>query len=129
MVLERFLPSLYFSLGIFLPLITVNCVILGRAEAFASRNPVLLSIADALGMGLGFSLAMVLIGGIREVLGSGSFFGIPVFGPGFEPWVVMVLPPGGFLVLGVLLLGLAKLAELRGRAEEQRSRAAEEESR
>ena len=114
--LQALLPAAHHEMAAFISLIVVNCLILGRAEAFASRNPVLLSIADALGMGAGFSLALVLIGAVREVLGSGTFFGLPVFGAGFEPWVVMVLPPGGFLVLGVLLLGLAKLAEIRQRA-------------
>jgi len=114
--LQAMLPAAHHEMAAFIALIVVNCIILGRAEAFASRNPVLLSIADALGMGLGFSLALVLIGSVREVLGSGTYLGYPVFGASFEPWVVMVLPPGGFLVLGVLLLGLAKLAELRQRA-------------
>jgi len=113
--LQAMLPAAHHEMAAFIALIVVNCIILGRAEAFASRNPVLLSIADALGMGLGFSFALVLIGGVRELLGSGSFLGFPVFGPGFEPWVVMILPPGGFLVLGVLLLGLAKIAEVRSR--------------
>ena len=107
----------------FIALIVVNCIILGRAEAFASKNTVLLSIADAIGMGVGFTLALILIGSVREVLGNGTYLGHPVFGPHFEPWVVMILPPGGFLVLGVLLLGLAKLAELRSRAAQRRSQA------
>ena len=126
--LQALMPAAHHEMAAFISLIVVNCVILGRAEAFASKNPVLLSIADALGMGIGFAFALVTIGSVREVLGSGTLFGAPVLGPGFEPWVVMVLPPGGFLVLGVLLLGLAKFAELRSRAEE-RSRAAGEESR
>jgi electron transport complex protein RnfE len=114
--LQALLPAAHHEMAAFISLIVVNCVILGRAEAFASRNPVLLSIADALGMGLGFSFALILIGSVREVLGSGTLLGHALFGPSFEPWVVMVLPPGGFLVLGVLLLGLAKIAELRQRA-------------
>jgi electron transport complex protein RnfE len=113
--LQATAPAIHREMGAFVPLIVVNCIILGRAEAFASRNPVPLAIADAIGMGTGFTLALILIGGIREVLGSGALFGVELFGPRFEPWVVMVLPPGGFLVLGVLLLGFAKLAELRQR--------------
>ena len=127
--LQALLPAAHHEMAAFISLIVVNCVILGRAEAFASRNPVLLSIADALGMGIGFAFALVTIGSVREVLGSGSLFGSPVLGPGFEPWVVMVLPPGGFLVLGVLLLGLAKVAEIRDRAAARRSSAAGEEAR
>jgi electron transport complex protein RnfE len=117
--LQATLPAAHHEMAAFIALIVVNCIILGRAEAFASRNPVLLSIADAVGMGVGFTLALILIGSVREVLGSGTFFGLAVFGPRFEPWVVMVLPPGGFLVLGVLLLLLAKLGEARRRAAER----------
>ena len=124
--LQALLPAAHHEMAAFISLIVVNCVILGRAEAFASKNPVLLSIADALGMGIGFAFSLVTIGSVREVLGSGTLFGSPVLGPGFEPWVVMVLPPGGFLVLGVLLLGLAKIAEIRSRAADRRSTAAGE---
>jgi Na+-translocating ferredoxin:NAD+ oxidoreductase subunit E len=114
--LQALMPAAHHEMAAFISLIVVNCITLGRAEAFASKNPILLSIADAIGMGVGFTLALILIGGVREVLGSGTFLGHAVFGPSFEPWVVMILPPGGFLVLGVLLLGLAKLAEIRQRA-------------
>jgi electron transport complex protein RnfE len=114
--LQALMPEAHHEMAAFIALIVVNCIILGRAEAFAAKNPVLLSIADAIGMGIGFTLALILIGAVREVLGSGTFLGHAVFGPSFEPWVVMILPPGGFLVLGVLLLGLAKLAEVRQRA-------------
>ena len=124
--LQALLPAAHHEMAAFISLIVVNCVILGRAEAFASRNPVLLSIADALGMGIGFTMALVLIGSVREVLGNGTFLGRAVFGPNYEPWVIMILPPGGFLVLGVLLLGLAKFAEVRSRAA---ARAREESSR
>ncbi len=127
--LQALLPAAHHEMAAFIALIVVNCVILGRAEAFASKNPILLSIADALGMGIGFALALVLIGSVREVLGSGSLFGHPVLGAAFEPWVVMVLPPGGFLVLGVMLLGLAKLAEIRNRGGDRRSRSTEGEPR
>ena len=114
--LQATLPGVHHEMAAFISLIVVNCVILGRAEAFASRNPVPLAFADALGMGVGFTLALILIGGIREVLGSGSLFGVRVLGASFEPWVVMVLPPGGFLVVGVLLLAFARVAEARARA-------------
>ncbi len=103
-LLAAFTPAIHKELGAFIALIVVNCIILGRAEAFAARNPVLLSVSDALGMGLGFTLALFGVGAIREILGSGSLFNIPLFGNSFEPWVVMVLPPGGFFTLGFMLL-------------------------
>ena len=92
------------SLGAFIALIVVNCQILGRQEAFASRNPVWPSIVDAAGTGSGFLIAIVSMGVIREVLGAGTFMGVPLFGPNYEPWVIMILPGGGFFVLGFLLL-------------------------
>jgi H+/Na+-translocating ferredoxin:NAD+ oxidoreductase subunit E len=91
------------ALGAFISLIVVNCIILGRAEAFSSRNPVFRSVLDAVGMGIGFTLAIVALGTIRELLGSGNWMGYDVFGASFEPWVVMVLPGGAFFVLGFLL--------------------------
>ncbi len=103
--LAAFAPQIHKELGAFIALIVVNCLILGRQEAFASKNPVGLSILDALGMSLGFTFALLCIGIPREILGSGSLFNIPLFGEGFEPWVVMILPPGGFFMLGFLLLG------------------------
>ncbi|MBV2090411.1 MAG: electron transport complex subunit E [Candidatus Thiodiazotropha sp. (ex Ctena orbiculata)] len=96
--------DLYNALGAFIQLIVANCMILGRAEAYSSRNPPLKSIVNATGMGLGFTLALLCLGVVREILGAGSLFGIDLFGPRFEPWVVMVLPAGGFLVLGAWLL-------------------------
>ena len=103
LVMQAYLPSLYESLGIFLPLIVVNCIILGRAEAFASKNPVVASAFDGLGMGCGFTLALTLIGCIREFLGNGSVFGIDLLGAGYQPMLLMILPAGGFLVFGLLL--------------------------
>jgi len=97
-------PTVHKALGAFIPLIVVNCMILGRQEAFASKNPTRLAVLDAVGMAGGFVLALFLLGAIREVLGSGSIFGVPLFGENFEPWVIMILPPGGFLTLGVILL-------------------------
>ena len=103
LVMQAFLPSLYESLGIFLPLIVVNCIILGRAEAFASKNPVIASAFDGLGMGVGFTLALTLIGCIRELLGNGSAFGVNLLGASYQPMLLMILPAGGFLVFGLLL--------------------------
>ncbi len=118
-ILQALAPNVHRELGAFIALIVVNCIILGRAEAFASRNPVKLAVADALGMGFGFTLALALIGSIRELLGKGSLFGVSLFGPHYEPWVIMILPPGGFLVMGVLLLVFARVAESRQHAAER----------
>lgn len=96
--------ELHGALGAFISLIVVNCLILGRAEAFASRQPPLRAVLDALGMGLGFSGALLALGGLRELLGNGSLFGVALFPERFQPWVVMILPSGGFFTLAVLLL-------------------------
>lgn len=103
MFMNAFLPSLYQSLGIFLPLIVVNCIILARAEAFASKNAVLHSAMDGIGMGVGFTLALTIIGSIREVIGNGTIFGTQVFGAGYQPMLLLILPAGGFIVYGLLL--------------------------
>ena len=103
MFMNAFLPALYQSLGIFLPLIVVNCIILARAEAFASKNPVLHSAVDGIGMGIGFTVALTLIGCIRELLGNGTLFGQTVFGSGYQPMLLLILPAGGFIVFGLLL--------------------------
>ena len=108
MFMHAFVPSLYASLGLFIPLIVVNCIILARAEAFASKNGVLASAADGVGMGLGFTIAITLIGCIRELLGNGTLFGASVLGAAFEPMLLLILPTGGFIVFG-LLLGLINL--------------------
>ncbi|AEE96353.1 electron transport complex subunit RsxE [Mahella australiensis] len=105
MVMKAFLPELDRALGIFIPLIVVNCIIMARAEAFASKQPVVNSIADGLGMGLGFTLALVILGSIREILGNGSIFGINLFGASYEPALLLIMPPGAFMALG-LLIGL-----------------------
>jgi len=107
-------PSLDASLGIYLPLIVVNCIILGRAEAFAAKNPVGHSILDALGMGVGFTAALVLMGGIRELIGNGTLFGIVITANHITPMVIMLLPPGGFFVFGVLV-ALANKLDSSGR--------------
>ena len=102
LLMEAYLESLYASLGIYIPLIVVNCIILGRAEAYASKNPPLLSLFDGLGMGLGFTIALVIIGSIRELLGAGSIFGYALPG-NFEPIAFFVRAPGAFLVLAVVV--------------------------
>lgn len=105
MLLEALVPTVHRALGPFIALIVVNCIILGRQEAFASKNTVVRSVADAVGSGLGFTLTLLLMGIPRELLGNGSILGVNVMGPHFEPWVIMVLPPGGFLMIALLLIG------------------------
>jgi electron transport complex protein RnfE len=102
--------KLYDALGAFIQLIVVNCIILGRAEAHASKHSLPVALNNALGMGLGFTIGLLALGGVREILGNGTFFGLHLFGEHFQPWVVMVLPPGGFFVLGgwLLLFALIK---------------------
>ncbi len=116
MVLEAGFPTLHKALGAFIALIVVNCMILGRQEAFASKRPVGRALLDAVGTGLGFQIALLMMGGVREILGAGTFLEMPLFGPNFEPWVVMILPPGGFLTLGFWLLGLSWYQERRKKA-------------
>ena len=106
MVLKAYMFDMHKSLGLFIPLIVVNCIILGRAEAFASKNSALMSMVDGLGMGLGFTLALFILGTIREILGNGTFFGMALFGEGFDPVLVFVLPPGAFIGLGFLIAGM-----------------------
>ena len=117
--LQALAPQVHKELGAFIALIVVNCIILGRQEAFASRNSVPAAVADAVGMSLGFSVALLMLGSIREILGSGSLFGVSLFGPHFEPWVIMILPPGGFLTLGLLLGLFAFVKERRERASQE----------
>ena len=114
LIMQAYFPKLSESLGIFIPLIVVNCIILGRAEAFASKHPVLESIADGLGMGVGFTLSLFVLGSIREILGNGTILGVSTFGSGYLPVIVMVLPPGAFVTLGVLLALMNRAS--RGRA-------------
>ena len=101
--LAAYLPDISKALGPYVPLIVVNCIILGRQEAFASKNNVGRSIIDALGMGLGFLFVLVVLGSIRELLGSATIFNIQILGDWFNPWMVMILPPGAFLTLGILI--------------------------
>ncbi|MCS7026144.1 MAG: electron transport complex subunit E [Bryobacteraceae bacterium] len=111
--------AVYKALGPFIALIVVNCMILGRAEAFASRNPPGKAILDGLGMGLGFSFALLCLGAVREVLGAGTFLGVPLFGPRFQPWVLFLLPPGGFLTLALWLLVFRAWQSRKERKQEQ----------
>ncbi len=120
LVLQAFTPTIHRALGAFIALIVVNCLILGRQEAFASRNTVGLALADSMGMSIGFGFALFCLGATREVLGYGSIFEVSLFGPKFEPWVVMILPPGGFLMLGLILLAFNALGERQRRASEER---------
>jgi electron transport complex protein RnfE len=108
--LAAFFPPLSKSLGPYVPLIVVNCIILGRQEAFASKNTIGRSLFDALGMSVGFIIALLIISAIREILGSGTFFGYQVIGAWFKPWIIMILPPGAFIALG-FLIGLALFIE------------------
>jgi electron transport complex protein RnfE len=109
MLMQAYLPSLYAALGVFIPLIVVNCIILGRAEAFASKNGVLDSALDGIGIGLGFTLSLTVIGAVREILGAGSIFGY-TFADGVMP-LLFILAPGGFLVLGYLMVLFNKVAK------------------
>jgi electron transport complex protein RnfE len=115
LTLQALVPNIHKELGAFIALIVVNCLILGRQEAFASRNTFKLAVGDAAGMSLGFTFSLVLLGAIREILGNGSLFGFSLFGASFEPWVIMILPPGGFLTLGVLLIIFAQVQKSRAR--------------
>lgn len=106
MFLQAYAPVQHKELGAFIALIVVNCMILGRQEAFSAKNTVWRSLLDAVGTGVGFAIALLMMGGFREILGTGSLLEYSLFGPGFEPWVVMVLPAGGFLTLGFILLAM-----------------------
>ena len=106
MLLQAYAPVQHKELGAFIALIVVNCMILGRQEAFSAKNSVFRSLLDAIGTGIGFTIALVMMGGFREILGEGRFLGYSLFGPNFEPWVIMVLPAGGFLTLGFILLAM-----------------------
>lgn len=113
LLIKAYLPSLSNSLGLFIPLIVVNCIILARAEAFASKNKVLPSIIDGLAMGAGFTFALVILGSIREIIGAGTIFGISVFGNWFEPAVLFILPPGAFITLGFVIALVQKISRRR----------------
>jgi electron transport complex protein RnfE len=112
--MKAYLPSLSRSLGVFVPLIVVNCIVMGRAEAFASKNRLSASIMDALGMGIGFTLIITILGAIREILGNGSVFKQPLFPSTFQPFLMMILPPGAFLVLGFMIAIQKRLSAIGG---------------
>ncbi len=113
LVLNAYLHDIHKSLGIFIPLIVVNCIILGRAEAFASKRPIFDSLLDGLGMGLGFTLALVALATVREILGNGTWFGLPLAGSDYTPILLFVLPPGAFISLGFLLAGMNSIEKRR----------------
>ena len=104
LLIEAYLPSVYETLGIYIPLIVVNCIILGRAEAYANKHPIGLSVMDAIGMGLGFTIALTLAGLLREVLGSGTAFGLQILPESIEPIAIFVQPPGAFLVIAFFII-------------------------
>ncbi|MBW1726036.1 MAG: electron transport complex subunit E [Deltaproteobacteria bacterium] len=103
LVMQAYAYPLFLKLGLFIPLIVVNCIVLGRAEAFASKNGLLPSMADGLGIGIGFTLSLAALGAIREIFGTGTFFGASVFGPSFQPFTFMIQAPGAFVCLGLML--------------------------
>jgi len=103
LLMQAYTYPLFLALGVFIPLIVVNCIVLGRAEAFASKNNIVLSIADGLGIGIGFTLALGALGALREILGTGTFMGASLFGPSFEPFAFVVSAPGAFVCLGLML--------------------------
>ena len=108
MLLKAYIPALDDALGLFIPLIVVNCLILARAESFASKNTPIKSAVDGIGMGLGFTLALTALGIVREILGNGTLFGMSLFGASYQPALLFILPPGAFLSLGFLLAGFNK---------------------
>lgn len=112
MLLHAFLPDIYKELGIYIPLIVVNCIIFARAEMFACKNNVGMSILDALGMGAGFTIALLIMGSIREILGAGTWMGIPLTKDLLDPAVIMILPPGGFLAFGFVVAAIQKFSAL-----------------
>ena len=112
-LLKAYLPAIDEALGIYIPLIVVNCIILARAESFAAKNPPLNSIMDGLGMGLGFTVALTIISAVREVFGAGTFLGMQIFGESFEPALILILPPGGFLVFGLSIAAFNKIMSMK----------------
>jgi len=116
MLLKAYLPAISNALGLFIPLITVNCIILARAESFASKNKPVPSMFDGLGMGLGFTLGLSILGAVREILGAGTLLGFPIFGASFQPALIFILPPGAFLALGVILAIYNMIKDRKGAA-------------
>ena len=109
LLMAAYFYQLHKVLGLFIPLIVVNCIIMARAEAFASRNGVFASLIDGLGMGVGFTISLIILGSVREILSNGTIFGISLFGSTYQPVLMMLLPPGAFIVLGLLMFGINKL--------------------
>lgn len=109
MIMQAYLPALYSALGIYIPLIVVNCIILGRAEAFASKNSIFQSLLDAIGMGIGFTMALTILGSLREILGNGSIFGFSFIGDIANPILLFIMPPGAFLALASIIIVVNKL--------------------
>ena len=114
LLMQAYLPDLSKSLGLFIPLIVVNCIILARAEAFASKNKVIPSLVDGLAMGLGFTFSLCILSTIREILGAGTLLGHPLFGDNFQPAIMMILPAGGFLTLGFVIALFQKILKKKG---------------
>jgi len=110
LLMEAYIPSLYESLGLFIPLIVVNCIILQRAEAFASKNTPVSAVIDGLGMGIGFTLALTMLAAVREILGNGTIFNVAILGANYQPALFFILAPGGFIALGLLLAMLNALS-------------------
>ena len=121
-VVDLFMAAFFYQLhkvlGLFIPLIVVNCIIMARAEAFASRNGVFSSLIDGLGMGVGFTISLIVLGGVREILSNGTIFGISLFGQAYQPVLMMLLPPGAFIVLGLLMFGINKLTPKQSTAKQ-----------
>ena len=122
MVLQAFVPDLYKALGVYLALIVVNCIILGRAEMFACKNTVVDSALDGLGMGIGYILTMLLMSSIREIIGSGKWFGMQVMPEAYKPMSVIITPSGGFLTLGILLLIVNAIVKYIGKHKQMKAR-------
>ena len=119
MILKAYAQAVSASLGLYIPLIVVNCIILGRAEAFASKNGAIKAAVDGLGMGVGFTCALLIIGSIREILGAGTFFGVPLFGEAFQPVSIMILPPGAFLTLGLVVMTINLISNRKKKGEKE----------
>ncbi len=126
LLMKAFFYSLYQSLGIFIPLIVVNCIILARAEAYASKNKPLPSAVDGLAMGLGFTFALLLVSTVREIVGNGTFLGVSIFGKGYAPALLFVMPAGAFLTLGFVIAGVQKVRAVREERARAQARANEE---
>lgn len=116
MILKAYFPSISSALGVFIPLIVVNCILLARAESFASKNKPIPSMFDGLGMGLGFTMGLSILGTVREILGAGTILGFPIFGANFQPALIFILPPGAFLALGVILAVYNMIKDKKGAA-------------